>query len=176
MRVGNPITVEPKAGGKYRMCVDARWTNAHTPKPYFKLETPAQALPETVRKGDRMITTDIAKAYYAVPIADEIGPYLAVEFDGKWYIPRVLPFGHSLAYVFNKIVRQTVAVSRVLGVRVYNYFDDYLWMMEKGEETATVGWARFLLQRLGWSTNMKCVWEPSTEADFMGLLIPRHSL
>ncbi len=32
-------------------------------------------------------------------------------------------------------------------------------------------WARFILQRLGWSTNTKCVWEPSTEADFMGLLI-----
>ncbi len=122
VRVGNPITVEPKAGGKYRMCVDARWTNAHTPKPYFKLETPTQALPEVVKKGDKMITTDLAKAYYSVPIADEIGPYLAVEFDGKWYIPRVLPFGHSLApFVFNKIVRQTVAVSRVLGVRVYNY-------------------------------------------------------
>ena len=48
-----------------------------------------EVLPEAVRRGDMMITMDIAKAYYAVPIADEIGPYLAVEFDGKWYIQSV---------------------------------------------------------------------------------------
>ena len=39
-RIVNPISVEPnKAGTKLRMCVDARWHNAHLPRVQFRLES-----------------------------------------------------------------------------------------------------------------------------------------
>jgi hypothetical protein len=119
-----------------------------------------------------MITTDLTKAYYSVPIAPSASPFLAVKHRGDYYIPRVLPFGHSLApYVFNKIVRNIVAISRLVGMRVYNFYDDFLWATQPESAKDMGTWVAWILPRLGWKTNAKCTWIPATIAEFVGFQI-----
>ncbi len=82
-RTVNPISVEPnKAGTKLRMCVDARWPNAHSPRMEFTLESIQTHISQIVKQSDELITTNISRAYYSVPITKESTPYLAVEYKG----------------------------------------------------------------------------------------------
>ena len=135
--------------------------------PYFRLETPLDPNGSHPEGGhddhDRHCEGLLSSANNRDRAVSGSG------FGWKWYTSRVLPSELSLVpYVFNnKIVRQTVAISRLLGVRGYNYFDDCRWTMEKGRDTTTVG--NEFLRTVVWNSNTKCVWDPSTEAVFPDL-------
>ncbi|MFZ9889872.1 MAG: reverse transcriptase domain-containing protein, partial [Myxococcota bacterium] len=169
-RIVNPISIEPnKAGTKLRMCVDARWHNAHLPRIRFKLETIEGNLSDVVRQHDAMLTTDISRAYYSVPIVEEATPYLAVRHRGQLFAPTVLPFGSSLApFIFNKITRTVVRFARFVGVRVLNFYDDFLWAAESAKAHALAAWVRWFLPASGWVLNAKCRWDPAHLQEFLG--------
>lgn len=169
-RIVNPISVEPnKAGTKLRMCVDARWHNAHLPRMQFKLESIEVNLADVVKPGDTMLTTDISRAYYSVPIVEEDTPYLAIRHRGRLYAPTVLPFGSSLApFIFNKITRTVVRFARNVGVRVLNFYDDFLWACAPQDSERLARWVQWFLPASGWLLNEKCRWTPSTLAEFLG--------
>ena len=176
-RIVNPISVEPnKAGTKLRMCIDARWHNAHLPKIDFKLESIEANLSQVVNPLDVMLTTDISRAYYSVPIVEDASPYLAIEHRGELYAPTVLPFGSSLApFIFNRITKQVVKLVRFIGVQVINFYDDFLWAAptDKGAELAAfVAW---LLPASGWALNDKCRWTPARVQEFLGFEINSES-
>ena len=172
-RIVNPISVEHnKEHTKLRMCVDARWHNAHLPRVRFTLESLETHLADVVKPNDHMLTTDISRAYYSVPIVEEATPKLAVRHRGVLYAPTVLPFGSSLApFIFNKITRQVVRFARFLGVQVLNFYDDFLWASEGKHGPALAKWVQWLLPASGWNLNDKCQWQPSTSRDFLGFLI-----
>jgi hypothetical protein len=172
-RIVNPISVEPnKAGTKLRMCVDARWHNAHLPQIRFTLESLETHLADVLKPRDHMLTTDISRAYYSVPIVEEATPKLAIRHRGVLYAPTVLPFGSSLApFIFNKITRQIVRFARMLKVKVLNFYDDFLWAEEEKHAPALSEWVQWLLPASGWSLNDKCQWQPSPTRDFLGFII-----
>lgn len=170
VRVINPISVvrNPNSG-KLRMCVDARWPNAHSAEIDFSLPSIENDLADTVFADDEMISADITKAYHAIPLAEDAMPYLAIEWNGQVVVPTVLPFGSSLApMIFNKTARQIVRAIRMTGQRVMQYFDDWLFAAAKADAPGMVLMARSLLHASGWRTNEKCVWTPSQLAQFLG--------
>ena len=172
-QIVNPISVEPnKAGTKLRMCVDARWHNAHLPKVQFTLESVEINLADVVKQGDVMLTTDITRAYYSVPVVEEDTPKLAVRHRGVLYAPTVLPFGSSLApFIFNKITRQVVRFARHIEVQVLNFYDDFLWATDRKRGAELSEWVQWFLPASGWLLNEKCQWKPSTEQDFLGFTV-----
>jgi hypothetical protein len=166
----NPISVARNPNsGKLRMCVDARWPNAHAPEVDFALPSIENDLADTVFHDDEMISADITKAYHAIPLTEDTMQYLAIEWNGRVVVPTVLPFGSSLApLIFNKTARQIVRAIRLTGQRVLQYFDDFLFAAAKRDRDLMVSIARTLLGVSGWRTNEKCVWTPSVSAQFLG--------
>ena len=172
-RIVNPISVEwNKAHTKLRMCVDARWHNAHLPRMRFTLECIETNLADVVRPHDHMLTTDISRAYYSVPIVEEATPYLAVKHRGMLFAPTVLPFGSSHApFIFNKITRVVVRFARAVRVRVLNFYDDFLWAAEQRDARAQAEWVKWLFPASGWALNDKCKFEPAHTRDFLGFVV-----
>jgi hypothetical protein len=65
-----------------------------------------------------MITTDVAKAYYQVPLHKDSQPYCAWRHNGEWIIPTVITFGISVApFVFTKIMKVVLRFARLLLIR-----------------------------------------------------------
>ena len=172
IKVVNPIQVEPKHGGKGRMCIDARFPNAYLAGPQFHLETLERDLPDIIQRGDVMITTDLRKAYYAVPLDEQAAPYFTFRHKNKYYAPRVIIFGECLApFLFHKIMRETVKALRTARIRTLNYLDDNIWCMRKRFAAEITRFAKWFYPRLGFDYNEKCVWTPAHIVDFLGLLV-----
>jgi hypothetical protein len=170
-RVVHPLQVEPKGESDVRMCVDARFVNTYLPKVNFQLETLQKNGADVISRDSAQFTTDIQKAYYAIEMDEEACPFLCWKHLEKIYMATVLVFGLSIApAVFHKIMREVVRFLRTLGINVLNYIDDFLWneCMEKIQ--LLIAFVRWLLPRLGWAFNKKCVWEPSKVVTFLGLL------
>ena len=72
----NPLQVVKNDRGKRRMCVDSRFANAFLATPKFKLETLTNHLPTILQRGDKLITSDVSKAYYSIPLDEAAGPLL----------------------------------------------------------------------------------------------------
>jgi hypothetical protein len=175
-RVINPIKVVRTAtNGKMRMCIDSRWTNAYLAAPQFNLETLGEDLGEIIQRNDLLVTSDISKACYSIPLEESAGAYLCFEFEGRLIAPTVMTFGESQApFYWNKIMREVVTFARALGFRMMNYFDDNLWTIgkeEKSEEKETLRLAQWIMPRLGFTYNAKCDWTPKTAVKFLGLNI-----
>lgn len=172
MKVSNPIQVEVSLKGKKRMCVDCRWTNAFVPRIIFKMETLTEHLPLIVNQGELMISTDIQKAYYAVPLHPNSQPYLGWCHKGKFYIPTVLIFGYSLApWVFTKIMAVMLRFMKALRVKVTGMIDDYLWVAKEEDMPRLITLVKYILPTMGWRLNEKCVWIPSHVIEFLGMTI-----
>lgn len=75
-KVINPIKVEPKGNGKWRMCHDLRCVNSETAYSQFRLSTLIGALPGLLQPGDELIVGDLTSAYYFVNMHESAWPYL----------------------------------------------------------------------------------------------------
>ena len=171
-RVVHPIKIAPKGEANLRMCVDTRYINFHLASPKFQLETLHKNAPDVVVRGNEQFTTDIRKAYYAIEMDEEACPYLCWQHRDKFYMSCVLVFGLNLApAVFHKIMREIVRFLRVLGINVLNYMDDFLWNESKEKMAALMEFVQWLLPRLGWGFNEKCVWTPQKAVVFLGLIV-----
>jgi len=129
-------------------------------------------LGDVVKPGDKMLTTDIAKAYYCLPMHPSAQRYLGWEWKGKFYMPTCLVFGLAPApRIFTKIMRPMMAFFRSLGVRVLGMIDDYLWAERPDRILAVREAVQSVFPRLGWSFNAKCEWEPADEVLMLGMLV-----
>jgi len=172
VRIVNPVQVEPKRGGKLRMCIDSRFPNAFLAPPLFHLETLEKDLPELVHPGDWLTTSDLRKAYYSLPLDDVAAPYFAFAHNGVAYAPRIIIFGESLApFAFHKTMRETVKTMRGLGIRTMNYLDDNIFAGTKDEIQSTTKFAQFLFMQLGFRFSDKAHFTPTQVVEFLGLLV-----
>jgi hypothetical protein len=164
--------VKHPVSGKRRLVQDLRWINGHLPNVPFKMESLHNELGDIVRRGDKLLTTDITKAYYCLAMHPDAQRYLGWEWKGKFYMPTCLVFGLSTApRVFTKIMRPMMAFMRSLAVRVLGMIDDYLWA-EQPENIARVKQAVLaVLPGLGWTLNDKCELTPQDEVLMLGMLI-----
>jgi len=152
--------------------MDMRWPNAHLPHIDFTMETLHKYVGLVVDKHDKMITTDIAKAYYHVRIHEDTQRYLCWQHNGKWYCPSILVFGLAPApLVFTKIIRPILSFARGMGVKLTNIINDFLWAARKERMHEVVEMVRTVLSQLGWSFNDKCRFTPSTEVEYMGMIV-----
>ena len=68
---------------------------------------------------------DLKSGYHHLDIYPEHQTYLGFQWEGKFYMFTVLPFGLSTAcYIFTKLLRPVVKHIRALGVSLVLYLDD----------------------------------------------------
>jgi hypothetical protein len=159
-------------GEKLRVTVDTRYPNSEVCNPHFQLETLGQFAGAVLEPGMQMVTSDITKAYYSVPLHEDAGKYFCFEVDGQVYQPLTMVTGSAQApYYFNKLQRVVTRFARAVGVGVNNYFDDHLWYDVPERMPAVVEFARWLLPELGFVFNRKGTWKPSPLAKFLGYRI-----
>ena len=172
VHVGNPMQVEVNAKGKRRMCVDMRYTNAHLADYSFTQETLNRHVARIVERDMQMITTDVAKAYYQVPLHKDSQRYCGWRHEGKWIVPTILVFGLSVApFVFTKIMRAVLTFARAMNIRGSNCIDDNLWAAEEGEILEVREIVQLVFGRLGWQFNEKCEFDPSTTVLYNGMWV-----
>jgi hypothetical protein len=169
--VANPLLVDLNKGKK-RMCLDMRYVNGFLPDIKFQMESLTKNVPDMIRKGDILFTTDISKAYYSIPMRQDAWKYMCWEHEGSIVASTVLPFGLSIApFVFTKLFRPMLEAARVIGIRVIGMIDDFLWMARPEEAEETKRFAQWIFPALGLSLNEKCKWDTTDEAKFLGFKI-----
>ena len=173
----NPVIVDKKKG-KLRMCIDTRFPNAYLAAPAFKNETIETVIALIIQKNDYLLSTDISKAYYCVPLHESIQKYFCFEHVGLVICPKVLIFGLNEApFYFNKIIREMVKFCRNLGIRMTSYFDDQLWATQTkttAEKLATV--IQKIFTNLGLLLNEKAKLTPEQIAEHIGWQINTVSM
>lgn len=174
IKIGNPLQVEINEKGKRRQCADCRYPNRFLADYDFTQEGLAHTA-QIVKQDIMMITTDVAKAYYQVPLHKESQRYCAWRHNGKWIIPTIIIFGLSVApFIFTKIMRVVLRFMRALDIRGTNCIDDNLWaeFKEGMEEVKAI--VQLVFGKLGWQFNEKCEWTPSTVVIYNGMILDSH--
>jgi len=87
---------------------------------------------------DLMFSLDLASGYYQVDMDPRYYTYLGFQWDGEFYVFRVLPFGLASApWCFKKKKKRTISLYlRFRGVRLINYLDDFLFLVSDSQSTA----------------------------------------
>jgi len=168
VQIGNPLQVEVNEKDKARTCQDARYVNAYIADYAFTQETLSKHVAMILERDMQMITTDVEKAYYQVPLHKRSQPYLAWRHRGKWIKPTIIVFGIKPApFVFTKMMRVLLIFIRMLGVRGSNCIDDNLWAdMHMADVVELV---QLVFGETGWTFNSKCVFKPSMLALYNGM-------
>jgi hypothetical protein len=151
--------------------------------------------------GVHAIKVDLKDAYYQVPVHAADRKYFAFEFAGCFYHLNCLPFGWlNSPWYFTKVAKTLVTYIRTVrkskpksgpppapgqfysipgrhgqhsAIKVLPYLDDFLFLF-KDKESAQAGstWVHELLFWLGFTPHeKKCVWDPSTRVEHLGLTV-----
>ena len=175
VHVGNPLQVEvneTKVPRKARMCLDSRFTNAHLAQYDFTQETLNKHVAQIIPRGALMITTDVEKAYYQVPLHKDSQRYCAWRHNEQWIVPTILAFGLSVApFVFTKLMRVLLKFARKLDITGSNCIDDNIWAEDAARMPDMRATIQVLFGKLGWVFNAKCVFNPSTQVIYNGMWI-----
>jgi hypothetical protein len=141
-RVVSPLSVVPKANGKFRLILDLRRVNGFLAGASFRMES-LTALTEIASRGDYMISLDQTQGYYHVSMHRAAHQYMGFAWRGRYYTFRVLPFGLATApRCFAKVMGVLVRHWRQQGVRMLAYLDDWLFV------AASPGEARLLADKV----------------------------
>ena len=131
--VSSLLLVVVGSTGKKRLVINLRYVNAFLRIEKFKYEDTRTAL-MLLEKDDFICTFDLKSGYHHVDIHAESQQFLGFEWNHKYYVFTVLPFGLSTAcYVFTKLMRPLIRLWRGNGIRCVVYIDDGL-IMSKGLE------------------------------------------
>ena len=169
--VVNPFIISTNSSGKPRRCDDMRYVNAHLASSFFKMQTLDRDLPNIIRVGDHMITRDLEKAYYKIPISEDSCKFQCFYWKNKYYKAKVLLFGFCQApFVFTKIVRVVVRFFGSLLIRVMNFVDDFLFTDQKEKIEELALFVDVILKLIGWVLSMKDN-QLGTKVKFLGFLI-----
>ena len=117
-----PKKVEPGAPPKWRVVVDLRPTNAYCVQRGCKYET-LKMLQRMARRGDWMISFDLADGYHHVPVAEDHRRYMTFALPPapgspagtppRYFRCAALPFGWTASpRIFTKVMRVMVRMLR----------------------------------------------------------------
>jgi ribonuclease HI len=168
----NPTFLVPKGRtGRYRKILDCRDLNLELLDTPFKMEGP-QTVWDLMQPGDWGTSLDVHSAFNHVPVAADLRPYLAFEFQGRTFWYKSMPFGVKHApRVFTILMRQTArAIRERWAARIVCYMDDLLLLFE-AEETARVQTLEIasFMEQLGWTLSPeKCEFTPMQRINFLG--------
>lgn len=172
--VVSPLGVAPKSNGKLRLILDLRFVNEHLYVPHFKFEKLSD-LQDILRPGDLMATMDLLNGYWQMRMHPDYYQYLGFEWEGKFYVFTVLPFGLATApFCYSLLMRQFAAHLRSQGFRLLNYLDDWLFLLGTSTSTAKADLTRLLaiFAQFGLVPNWdKCCLNPSVRVKCLGFII-----
>lgn len=136
-KVVSPLNVVPKKNGKLRLILDLRYVNDHLAVPKFKYES-LKSLEDIMLKTDYVFGCDLSNGYWQVHMHPSTYQYLGLEWQGKYYMFKCLPFGLASApWCFSKIMQEFSGFLRRKGIRLLNYLDDFLFLAGPDQATAT---------------------------------------
>lgn len=175
--VCSPLAVVTNKLGKKRLVVNLSYLNKYLCKEKFKYEDLRVAM-LLFEKDDYMFTFDLKSGYHHIDIRPAQHKYLgfAWEREGKrqFYVFTVLPFGLTTAcYIFTKTLRPLVKYWRSKGIRIVLYLDDGIGAA-KGKaraESASILVRRTLVQAGFVVHPVKCCWDPSQIARWLGFIL-----
>ena len=118
----------PKLNGKLRLVVDCRHVNNSIKCDKFSQEG-IEAVANQIQQDDELVSVDLKNGFHHVPVETKFHKYLAIQWQGRFYVWQVLPFGVKCAlYYFNKILRPVIAYLRQEGLRSALFVDDFFLM------------------------------------------------
>ena len=127
-RCVHPLTVVPKKNGKLRLILDLRHVNQYLHVPKFKFESLLE-LSHLLLPEANMFSIDLQDGYWQLEMTPDSYEYLGFEWEGQYYVFKVLPFGLATApWAFSKVMREVCDVLRSHGIRLLNYLDDFLFL------------------------------------------------
>ncbi len=172
LRLSSPLGVVVTPS-KMRLVVNFRHLNSFCQIDKVRFEG-YETLQHMVQRGDYLTKVDIKAAYHAASMHASAWPYLGIEWAGRHYSFRALPFGLSVAPgAFTKIVRPLIGWLRARGHRVLAYLDDFIVLASSPEQArASTRALTELLERVGFVLALdKCVLEPVQRLTFLGFEI-----
>lgn len=174
--VSNIIIVQ-KEGKEDRPVVDLADLNA------FTEQAPSHSLPSILELANIMPPTstnkaarrraaklDISKMFYHVPIAEHFQPYLAVQFEEKFYQFVALPMGlQQSPFVTKKLLAAALAPLSCRSDMIV-YVDDFLVTgKNEAQLVSRLRAVRHQLEKLGWTINEeKSSTSPEERLVFLG--------
>ncbi|GLC39197.1 hypothetical protein PLESTM_000862900 [Pleodorina starrii] len=175
-RVVNPLNAipKPRQPGKFRLLLDLRYVNQYVYCPKFKFEKLTD-LEQIFQPNDLLISADLTNSYWQLRMREDACDYLGFEWDGRFYVFTVLPFGLvSAPWAFSKLMREFSAYLRGKGFRLINYLDDFLFLL--GPDRATASKRRDEIvrefERAGVALNKeKSVLSPTSVVRCLGYLV-----
>ncbi len=91
-----------------------------------------------IQGGDWFVTIDLKDAYFHIQVVRQ---FLRFAFGGKAYQYKVLPFGLTLVpRTFTKCMDTALAPLRFQDIRVLNYLDDWLILIQGVSESSQRYW------------------------------------
>ena len=170
----NPIRVVDEKAPKLRFCINPMFINLFMPYRPLHYESLSDVR-NMVLPDDMLLTTDDKHGYWHCPIHPSSWQLLGMQWEGKTYVWRVLPFGIAPACaIYSMLKREIFRPMRTqAGVWLVFLIDDQL-TAAKGRLTAV--WqaqaiAR-LLTSLGFFLSLpKCQLDPQPTAHFLGMVV-----
>ena len=87
---------KPQSPGQFRPIIDLRYVNKFLHKKTFKM-TKYSDVAQAIRPNCWLVTIDLTKAYFAVPIKDTLWRFLRICWRNTFYEFRTLCFGLTSA-------------------------------------------------------------------------------
>ncbi len=126
--------IVPKKSGGLRPILGLRILNWAFHKPLFKMLMQNRIF-GCIRPQVWSAASDLKDPYFHVSILPRHRPFLQFAFEGRAYQYKVLPFGLSLSpRVFTKVAEAALVPLREQGVRILNYLDDWLILVQSQDQ------------------------------------------
>jgi hypothetical protein len=159
--------------GKARLILDATYINLFDKYVAFSYEQLKDII-AYAQQGDWLSLTDFKSGYHHFLVHPDVQPYLGLEFEGKFYRFRVLPFGlASACRSYTRVMLQSYLPLRNLGQRMSFLIDDACFVFSSEAQAAYRTMViLLLLTALGFClSRAKCSTLPSHVGKFLGLLV-----
>ena len=168
----SPISCVPKKGGKLRLITDLRVLNGHCSAPKFSNEG-IDNVANIIQPNDCMVTLDIKNGFFHIPIHTDFRTYFGFQWQGAFYVWKVLPFGWNCSpYFFSKTLRPVVSYLRLCNIRMSLFVDDFLICAESSKIQDHKYTVIQTLLKLGLHINWdKSEFVPSTSRLYIGFRI-----
>ncbi len=124
--------------------------------------------------GTKMIKVDVKAAFRLIPVREEDRPLLDMEWRGKYYIDRCLPFGLSTSPPLWERVSRALewVIRKYVTNHVSHFVDDFLIAVPTGEDAEAVrDRVLALFAYLGVPVSIKKLIGPTTRLEFLGVQV-----
>ena len=147
---GRLFCVPKKDSDKERVILDLSVLNLSIQCDRFRMLTISQVR-TLLPRGAVTISIDLTDAYWHIPIARRLTPFLGFRLGNQAYTFKAMPFGLNIApRVFTKLADSVVQELRRRGILVAAYLDDWIiWAASEEECLRAAKTVLHFLERLG---------------------------